>query len=139
MLVSIHNRGLTRVGFMDNEKPATLHFYNDTWHRYLAEATSTFDFTVSKRRKNELLQYLTEENYISFRHDGHDFLFNIMKIVESETEIQCYTENLNLELLNETDAAHDADGEKSFESYLTLCGITNAQLTVGSNYNIGCI
>ena len=133
MLVSIHNRGLTRVGFMDNEKPATLHFYNDTWHRYLAEATSTFDFTVSKRRKNDLLQYLTEENYISFRHDGHDFLFNIMKIVESETEIQCYTENLNLELLNETDAAHDEDGAKTFEAYLTLCGITNAQLTVGVN------
>jgi hypothetical protein len=48
MLISIHDKSLKRVAFLDNDKPGTLHYFDDTWHRYLIEATSTFDFTVPK-------------------------------------------------------------------------------------------
>ena len=133
MLISIHDSTLHRVGFMDNSKPNTIHYYNDSWHRYLVQATSTFDFTVSKRRKHSLLQYLTAENYVSFTYESVDYLFNIMKVAESESEITCYCENLNLELINEQDGAHDADGAKSFEAYLDLCGITGSQISIGVN------
>ena len=133
MLISIHDSTLHRVGFMDNSKPNTIHYYNDSWHRYLVQATSTFDFTVSKRRKHSLLQYLTSENYVSFTYESVDYLFNIMKVAESESEITCYCENLNLELINEQDGAHDAAGAKSFEAYLSLCGITDSKITVGIN------
>lgn len=133
MLISLHDSDLRRVAFMDNSKPNTLHFYNDVWHRYLVEATSTFDFTVSKCRNNPELAYLTDKNYISFRYDNRDYLFNIMKVEETETEVTCYSENLNLELLNETDSARAADGAKTFVQYLNLCGFTYAQFEVGLN------
>lgn len=132
MLISIHDSTLRRAAFIDNDKPDTLHYYNDTWHRYLAEATSTFDFTVPKTG-SAALRYLTEKNYVSFQYDGADYLFNIMKTEETETELTCYCENLNLELLNETDPAHESDGAKTFAEYMTLCGIHFAQLKMGVN------
>ena len=70
ILISIHDKTLRRIGFIDNEKPETLHFYSDTWRRYLTEATSTFEFSVLKTG-HALLAYLNEKNYISFRYDGH--------------------------------------------------------------------
>ena len=126
MLISIHDKTLQRVGFIDNEKPDTLHFYNDTWHRYLTEATSTFDFTVPKTG-HASLQFLTEKHYVSFRYEGKDYLFNIMKIEETETELTCYTENLNLELLNEISPAYTAPQAMTFEQYLENGDIVGIQ------------
>ena len=134
MLISIHDKSLKRVAFLDNDKPGTLHFYNDTWHRYLVEATSTFDFTVPKPLETHSdLAFLTEKNYVSFRYDGDDYLFNIMKVVETEDALTCSCENLNMELLNEMDPAHEAAGAKTFVQYLTVCGIQFARLTIGVN------
>ena len=126
MLISIHDKTLQRVGFIDNEKPDTLHFYNDTWHRYLTEATSTFDFTVPKTG-HASLQFLTEKHYVSFQYEGKDYLFNIMKIEETETELTCYTENLNLELLNEISPAYTAPQAMTFEQYLENGDIVGIQ------------
>lgn len=126
MLISIHDKTLQRVGFIDNDKPDTLHFYNDTWHRYLTEATSTFDFTVPKTG-HASLQFLTEKHYVSFRYEGKDYLFNIMKIEETETELTCYTENLNLELLNEISPAYTAPQAMTFEQYFNNSDIVGGQ------------
>lgn len=134
MLISIHDKSLKRVAFLDNDKPGTLHYRDDTWHRYLTEATSTFDFTVPKPQKpHPNMAFLTEKNYISFHYENADYLFNIMKTVETETALTCSCENLNLELLNETDRAHEAAGAKTFAQYLTVCGIQFARLTLGVN------
>jgi hypothetical protein len=134
MLISIHDKSLKRVAFLDNDKPGTLHFYNDTWHRYLVEATSTFDFTVPKPLETHSdLAFLTEKNYVSFRYGSDDYLFNIMKVVETEDALTCSCENLNMELLNEMDPAHEAAGAKTFVQYLTVCGIQFARLTLGVN------
>ena len=134
MLISIHDKSLKRVAFLDNDKPGTLHFYDDTWHRYLVEATSTFDFTVPKPSDaHPDLAFLTEKNYVSFRYGSEDYLFNIMKVVETEDALTCSCENLNLELLNEADPAHEAAGAKTFVQYLTVCGIQFARLTLGVN------
>lgn len=101
MLISIHDRSLMRVAFIDNAKPKALHFYNDSWDRHLKEATSTFSFSISKTgHENE--RFLNIENYVSFQYKGVDFLFSIMKIEENEKEFKIFTENLNFELLNET-------------------------------------
>ena len=49
MLLTIHDANLQKVGFIDNEKQETLNFYDDTWNRNLETASSTFEFTVSKK------------------------------------------------------------------------------------------
>ena len=129
MLISIHDKTLQRVAFIDNEKPETLHFFDDIWHRYLTEATSTFDFSVPKTG-NAALQYLTEKNYVSFRYGGQDYLFNIMRTEETESELACYCENLNLELLNEMSPAFKSGGTQTFAWYFN-----NSDLVGGKNFS----
>lgn len=134
MLISIHDKNLRRVAFLDNDKPETLHFKDDTWHRYLTEATSTFDFTVTKSEDvHSDIRFLNEQNYVSFRYGNQDYLFGIMKTEETEDELTCYCENLNLELLTETDPAHKENGAKTFVQYLDLCGILMSRMTLGIN------
>jgi phage minor structural protein len=136
LLIHIHDKNLHRVAFLDNEKPDTLHFFDDTWHRYLVEATSTFDFSVPKTG-DDALRFLTEQNYISFHYDGKDYLFNIMKVVETEQKITCSCENLNLELLNEQAAEFKAAEAKSFEDYFNdasqIGGQNYSDLVIGIN------
>lgn len=129
MLISIHDKTLQRVAFIDNEKPETLHFFDDIWHRYLTEATSTFDFSVPKTG-NAALQYLTEKNYVSFQYGGQDYLFNIMRTEETESELACYCENLNLELLNEMSPAFKSGGAQTFAWYFN-----NSDLVGGKNFS----
>lgn len=135
MLISVHDKTLHRVAFLDNDKPETAHFYDDEWHRYLTEATSTFDFKVPKiTAAEEVLSYLNEENYVSFRYEGQDYLFNIMKAVETERTIEISTENLNLELITEIDEPHEAQGAHDVAWYLDQNGITRlAEVKIGYN------
>lgn len=136
MLISIHDKSLQRVAYLDNEKPGTLHYCDDTWSKYLKEATSTFDFTVIKAGQ-DALKHLTEKNYISFCYDHKDYLFNIIKIEETEDSIKVYTENLNLELLNEDATKYTAPQAMTLEAYLNnasiVGGFSQSDLVIGIN------
>lgn len=133
MLISIHDKTLKRLAFLDNEKPNTLHYFDDTWHRYLAEATSTFDFSVPKTGHKDL-EHLNEKGYVSFNYNDRSYLFSIMKIEETELKLTCYCENLNLELLNETSGPYTSDGAKTYVEYLQALQIDKfAQLEIGTN------
>lgn len=135
MLISIHDKTLKRIAFLDNDKPGTAHFYSDEWHRYLQEATSTFDFKVPKATaSDDVISALNEENYISFNYGGNDYLFNIMKAVENESTIEVSTENLNIELINEEEDKHDPQGAHPISWYLDQNGITSAaEIKLGYN------
>ena len=135
MLISIHDKTLKRIAYLDNDKPGTAHFYDDEWHRYLAEATSTFDFKVPKATaSDDVISALNEENYISFHYGGNDYLFNIMKVVENEKTIEISTENLNIELINEEEAKHEPQGAHPISWYLDQNGITSsAEIRLGYN------
>lgn len=134
ILISIHDKTLSRVTFLDNEKPGTLHYYDEVWHRYLVEATSTFDFTVPKTG-NPDIEYLNESGYASFQYGGKSYLFSIMKVEETEKKLTCYCENLNLELLNETSGEYKADSAKTFAQYFSTYPVDLhlAQLRIGIN------
>lgn len=133
MLISIHDSSLRRVAYMDNMAPKSVHYYNDTWHRLLKEATSTFSFDVDKVGHDDE-QYLREDGYISFKHEGVQYLFNIMRIEDDEEKITVYTENLNLELLNEVKKPIDIIVSHDLVWYLNNDGLlTSTGLTVGVN------
>lgn len=120
MLLFVHDNQLQRMALIDSTKDGMLTFYDDEWHRYLKEATSTFDFTVPKNGADDL-QCINEKSYISFRDGtGRDHLFTIVNVEESDTEIKLYTEECNLELLNETAPAYTSDGAHSFEEYFKM-------------------
>jgi phage minor structural protein len=132
VLISVHDKNLRRVTYLDNEKLKTMHYFDDTWHRYLTEATSTFDFSVPKTGNTDI-EFLTEKGYVSFHYEGKSYLFNIMKVEETEKKLTCYCENLNLELLNETSLEYKAPGARTFAQYINLLGLQYAQLEIGIN------
>lgn len=140
MLLTIHDANLQKIGFIDNEKQETLNFYDDTWTRNLETASSTFEFTVSKKEllsdaaNQPLYNQLNERSFISFKHNGQTYLFNIMKVEENERWVRCYCENLNLELINEYTNAYKADKTMSFAEYLNAFDIPQfAMVTLGVN------
>lgn len=140
MLLTIHDVNLQKIGFIDNEKQETLNFYDDTWTRNLETASSTFEFTVSKKEllsdaaNQPLYNQLNERSFISFKHNGQTYLFNIMKVEENERWVRCYCENLNLELINEYTNAYKADKAMSFAEYLNAFDIPQfAMVTLGVN------
>lgn len=140
MLLTIHDANLQKIGFIDNEKQETLNFYNDTWTRNLGTASSTFEFTVSKKQllsdtaNKPLYNQLNERSFVSFKHKGQTYLFNIMKVEENERWLRCYCENLNLELINEYTNAYKADRPRSFAEYLDVFEIPQfAMVKIGVN------
>lgn len=140
MLLTIHDANLQKIGFIDNEKQETLNFYNDTWTRNLGTASSTFEFTVSKKQllsdtaNKPLYNQLNERSFVSFKHNGQTYLFNIMKVEENERWIRCYCENLNLELINEYTNPYKADRPLSFAEYLDVFEIPQfAMVKIGVN------
>lgn len=140
MLLTIHDANLQKIGFIDNEKQETLNFYDDAWTRNLETASSTFEFTVSKKEllsdtaNQPLYNQLNERSFISFKHNGQTYLFNIMKVEENERWVRCYCENLNLELINEYTNAYKADNAMSFAEYLNAFDIPQfAMVTLGVN------
>nr|UVY52514.1 MAG: Prophage endopeptidase tail [Bacteriophage sp.] len=140
MLLTIHDANLQKIGFIDNEKQETLNFYDDTWSRNLETASSTFEFTVSKKEllgdtaNRPLYNQLNERSFISFKHNGQTYLFNIMKVEENERWVRCYCENLNLELINEYTNAYKAEKAMSFAEYLNAFDIPQfAMVTLGVN------
>lgn len=140
MLLTIHDANLQKIGFIDNEKQETLNFYDDTWTPNLETASSTFEFTVSKKEllsdtgNRHLYNQLNERSFVSFKHKGKTYLFNIMKVEENERWIRCYCENLNLELINEYTNPYKADRPLSFAEYLDVFEIPQfAMVTLGVN------
>lgn len=140
MLLTIHDANLQKIGFIDNEKQETLNFYDDTWTRNLETASSTFEFTVSKKEllsdaaNQPLYNQLNERSFVSFKHNGQTYLFNIMKVEENERWVRCYCENLNLELINEYTNAYKAEKTMSFAEYLNAFDIPQfAMVTLGVN------
>ncbi|BAH82109.1 glucosaminidase domain-containing protein [Streptococcus dysgalactiae] len=140
MLITIHNAKLEKVAYIDNDKQDTLNYYDDKFSQYLNTANSTFEFTVYKRGiksdtvKEKAYLTLTERSFVSFKYNGKSYLFNVMSTDETDTEIRCYCENLNLELLNEYAGPYKAAAQMSFVDYCNLFGILkNGAITIGTN------
>ena len=94
MLLTIHDANLRKVAFIDNEKQATLNYFNDTWTRYLETGSSMFDFTVFKKAiisdtgEKRAYNYLNEKVFVSFQYKGKTYLHTIRKVEENEQVIK---------------------------------------------------
>lgn len=140
MLLTIHDATLQKVAFVDNSKQNTLNYYNDTWSRDMPTGASTFEFTVFKKAiqsdtaSSKAYHHLNERGWVSFRHNGRTYLFNVMSVEENEQTIKCYCENLNLELINELVNPYKATRAMTFAEYCKEMALLNyAHLTIGIN------
>ncbi|HEP1570217.1 TPA: phage tail protein [Streptococcus suis] len=140
MLLTIHDASLRKVAFIDNDKQATLNYFNDTWIRYLETGSSTFDFTVFKKAiisdvgRKRAYNYLNEKAFVSFQYKGKTYLHTIRKIEENEQVIKCYGINLNLELINEYANPYKAPKAMTFKEYCDAMDLLNFTfLKIGVN------
>ncbi|MCV6815295.1 phage tail spike protein [Streptococcus uberis] len=140
MLLTIHDASLRKVAFIDNDKQATLNYFNDSWTRYLETGSSTFDFTVFKKAiisdvgRKRAYNYLNEKAFVSFQYKGKTYLHTIRKIEENEKTIKCYGINLNLELINEYANPYKATKAMTFKEYCDAMDLLNFTfLKIGVN------
>ncbi|SES18020.1 hypothetical protein, partial [Streptococcus gallolyticus] len=140
MLLTIHDANLNQVASIDNDKSDTLNYFDDTWTRDLETGSSTFEFSIYKKSLKsdtaykKAYNYLNERAFVSFVYKGQTYLFNVMTVEEDETTIQCYCENLNLELINEYANPYKAEKAMSFVEYCNAMDLLNmTKLTVGRN------
>lgn len=110
-----------------------MHYSDDSWNRYLQEATSTFDFKIHKTG-NKYESCINEKNYVSFSYGNSQYLFSIMRTEEDEGSIKVYAENLNLELLNEIKQPFDITTAQNLLWYLNYDNnVPAAGITIGVN------
>ncbi|KSU03263.1 phage tail protein [Lactococcus lactis] len=137
MQITIHDNQMNRVGFLSNEVPGVPSFFNDNWHRYLAEGASTFNFSVNKFKNGALqdyCQFLNDQAYISFTYEGEDFLFSVLTSEETDDVITLNTATLNLELRNEQANPLVNSASHNLQWYFDKMQlISGAQITVGIN------
>lgn len=138
--ITIHDPSLRIVGVIDNNKPNSIHFFDDKWERDLATGASVFSFSVYKKftADSELQQDPTEvlrkRNFISFDYKGETFLFTIYKIKESRTLLELECRNLNLELINEEALPFKSDQPLTFKQYAEKMDLLNfTKLSIGIN------
>ena len=140
MLLTIHDSSLRKVAFIDNNKQGTLNYFDDTWHRYLETASSTFDFTVFKKAiisdvgQKRAYNTLNEKAFVSFHYNGKTYLHTIRKVEENEKTIKCYGINLNLELINEYSIPYKSPKAMSFKEFCEEMDLLNYTfLKIGIN------
>lgn len=138
--IMIHDPSLKIVGVIDNNKPKSLHFFDDEWERDLATGASVFSFSVYKKftSDNELQRdpssLLRKRNFISFNYKGETFLFLIYKIKETRTMLELECRNLNLELINESALPFKSDQPLTFKQYAEKMDLLNfTKLSIGIN------
>ncbi|MGO2677527.1 MAG: hypothetical protein ACTH9S_08900 [Lactococcus lactis] len=137
MLISIHDHTLKRVGFLSNDDSETPDFKDDNFHRYLAQGTSTFDFTVNKIKNGvvqDYVQLLNERAYFSFQYEGEDFLFDSVIVEEDDDKITFNCLSLNLEMRNEEVKALKNTASHNIQWYFDQLGLINfAKISLGIN------
>ena len=131
MRIAILSSGNQVLGFLDNDAPSALHFYDDTLHIYLTGTAHTFEFTCSENHDDT--QLLEVGNKLAFFYKNKPYYLNIMTTSHTETEITVEAWAYCLELLNETAKAYSATEAMSFESYFKKMIYSNDVISIGLN------
>lgn len=116
MIFQILDRQFNTLATMDNSLAGAIHFFNDEFHQYLAEGSSTFDFSVLRNHADT--QFLVEGNYVHFTYKSRDYLMTLRRIVADEYKLDITCEDLCFDLINEYVAAYKAPKARKITEYL---------------------
>ena len=116
--IAVLNTHDTVEGFLDNEAPEALHYYDDELHEYLQGSAYTFTFTASA--DHEDAQYLVEGNKLAFVYREKEYYLNIMRVEADEYEVTVEAYGLLFELLNEEKEKYSATSAMTFAQYMAV-------------------
>ena len=86
MRICILSRDNVPLGFMDNDVPNALHFYDDKLHVFMKGSAHTFEFSAVADHEDACL--LEVGNKLSFYYKNTPYYLNIMVTEQTETEIK---------------------------------------------------
>ena len=116
--IAVLNTHDTVEGFLDNEAPEALHYYDDKLHEYLQGSAYTFTFTASA--DHEDAQYLVEGNKLAFVYREKEYYLNIMHVERDEYKITVEAYGLLFELFNEEKEKYSAASAMTFVQYMAV-------------------
>lgn len=137
MQIWIHDSKMKKIVALNNDIPDMLSYTNSTWHPYLDQATSTFDFTIPKFSNGELhedIKLINDECFVSFYVNGSYQVFYIATLQEDDFNIQLTCNNTNLEYALEYANPFSSDGAQPIEWYLNHMDLLSfAAVEIGIN------
>ena len=131
MRICILSRDNVPLGFMDNDVPNALHFYDDKLHVFMKGSAHTFEFSAVADHEDACL--LEVGNKLSFYYKNTPYYLNIMVTEQTETEIKVEAWAYALELLNETAMAYSAQNAMTFVQYIRKMNFEFHILEIGIN------
>ncbi|WP_294593249.1 phage tail protein [uncultured Streptococcus sp.] len=138
MQIWIHDNKMKKIVALNNDISDMLSYTNSSWHSYLDQATSTFDFTIPKFSNGELhedLKLINDECFVSFYVNGSYQVFYIATLQEDDFNIQLTCNNTNLEYaLEYANPFNSSDGAQPIEWYLNHMDLLSfAAVEIGIN------
>lgn len=137
MQIWIHDNKMRKITALNNDVPDMLSYTNSTWHSYLDQATSTFDFTIPKFSNGELhedLKLINDECFVSFYVNGSYQVFYIATLQEDDFNIQLTCNNTNLEYALEYANPFNSSSAQSIQWYLEHMDLLSfAAVEIGNN------
>lgn len=106
---------------IDNNRPDSIHFSNETLTLYHLNSASTFEATFSKvtnGKVNPDVVYLANGNKLTMRYDDVDYYFNIVDTDEDEFTIKITALGAPLELTNSERDEYEANSQMTLENYI---------------------
>ena len=118
------------LGFLDNDRPGAVHYFDETLHLYLAGSAYTFDGKVLTSEDSQMIEV---GNKLSFRYENKDYYLNIVKTEKDEvyTSFECF--GLTFEFLNEEVDKYEATEAKTLAAYIQQWGAETMDLRIVHN------
>lgn len=118
------------LGFLDNDRPGAIHYFDEILHLYLAGSAYTFDGKVLTSEDSQIIEV---GNKLSFRHQNKDYYLNIVKTEKDEvhTSFECF--GLTFEFLNEEVDKYEAPEAKTLTAYIQQWGAETMDLRIIHN------
>mgnify|MGYP001622981968 CR=1 FL=1 len=137
MQIWIHDNKMKKIVALNNDIPDMMSYTNSSWHSYLDQATSTFDFTIPKFSNGELhedLKLINDECFVSFYVNGSYQVFYIATLQEDDFNIQLTCNNTNLEYALEYANPFSSESAQTIEWYLNHMDLLSfAAVEIGIN------
>lgn len=114
---------------IDNNKPESVHFYNENLSLYLQKSATTFEATFENKDDAE---YLSVGNKLSFKYKDKDYQLIILKTVETENEITINAIGAGLGLVNNECESLESSAMLSLVDYIRRSDLEGV-LKIGIN------
>lgn len=114
---------------IDNNKPESVHFYNENLSLYLQKSATTFEATFENK---DDAKYLSVGNKLSFKYKDKDYQLIILKTIETENEITINAIGAGLGLVNNECESLESSAVLSLVDYIRRSDLEGV-LKIGIN------